>query len=200
MKITAFDPDHSLRLANAQTLGSYASNDLGGAYPAPIVVGIRGTAVSSNAPTAVGEVLTITSMAPPTAAWAPATGSSGSNSGGPIGVNVVLSGGGAVVPTGVAADVEIPFGATITAAALYADQAGSIVVDIWRDSYANFPPTVADTITAAAKPTLSSATKYRDTTLTGWATGIVAGDVLRINVDSASTLTRVTLALTLERT
>lgn len=198
MKITAFDPDHSLRLANAQTLGSYASNDLGGAYPAPIVVGIQGTAVSSNAPADVGDVLTIISMAPPTAAWASA--SAASNTQGPVAVNVVLAGGGSVVPTGVAADILIPFAAEITGVTLLADQTGSIVVDIWRDNYAGFPPNAADSITAAAKPTISSNVKYQDTTLTGWTKTISAGDTLRINVDSATTVTRVTLALTLTRT
>ena len=54
---------------------------------------------------------------------------------------------------------------------------GSIVIDVWKDTYANFPPTVADTITASAKPTLSSATKSDDTTLTGWTTAVTAGDV-----------------------
>jgi len=73
---------------------------------------------------------------------------------------------------------------------------GSIVVDIWKDTYANFPPTVADTITASAKPILSAATKSIDTTLTGWTKSISAGDILRYNVDSVTTCTRVVLSLT----
>ena len=88
---------------------------------------------------------------------------------------------------------------TVTGVRLFADQSGSAVVDIWKDSYANFPATVADTITASAKPTLSAAAKYEDTTLTGWTTSLVAGDVLRFNVDSASTITRLTVSLTLTR-
>jgi hypothetical protein len=58
-------------------------------------------------------------------------------------------------------------------------------------SYANYPPTVADTITASAKPTLSSATKAEDSTLTGWSTSVTAGDVIGFKVDSATTVTRV---------
>jgi hypothetical protein len=74
------------------------------------------------------------------------------------------------------------------------------VVDIWKDTYTNYPPTVADTITASAKPTLASATKSQDTTLTGWTTTFAAGDTLRFIVDSATTVTRVTLALRVRRT
>ena len=79
---------------------------------------------------------------------------------------------------------------------MLADQTGSIVVDIWKDTYGNFPPTVADTITAAAKPTIAAGTKDTDTTLTGWTKAITAGDILRFNVDSAATVTKVTLSLT----
>ena len=76
-----------------------------------------------------------------------------------------------------------------------ADQTGSIVVDIWKDTYANFPPTDADSITASAPPTISTATKAQDATLTGWTTSIAAGDILRFNVDSVTSIQRVTLSL-----
>jgi hypothetical protein len=71
--------------------------------------------------------------------------------------------------------------------------------DLWKDTDANFPPTVADTITSSAKPTLSSAQKYSDTTLTGWTTSIAAGDVIIPNIDSISTITGFTLSLRVKR-
>lgn len=114
-------------------------------------------------------------------------------------VNFVIDGGGEAITTGIKGDIHFDVACTITAVTLLADQTGSIVIDLWKDTYANFPPTVADTITASAKPTLSSAVKSQDTTLTGWTTSIAAGSVLRINVDSASTLTRVTLSLKITR-
>jgi hypothetical protein len=110
-------------------------------------------------------------------------------------LGIVIDGGGAVIATGVHGDLRIPFACTITKATLLADQSGSIVIDVWKDTYANFPPTVADTITAAAKPTLSGAAKSEDSTLTGWTTAVAAGDVLRFNVDSVATVTRVVLQL-----
>lgn len=107
----------------------------------------------------------------------------------------VIDGGGSTITTGVKGDIQIPFACTITAASLLADQSGSIVVDIWKDTYANFPPTVADTITASAKPTISSATKATDSTLTGWTTSVDADDILRFNVSSVTNIQRVTLTL-----
>lgn len=110
---------------------------------------------------------------------------------------VVIDGGGATITTGVKADVEIGFDATITKWTLLADQSGSIVVNVWKDVYANYPPTSGDKITASAPPTISSATKGQSSTLTGWTTGINAGDTLRFNVDSVTSIQRVTLALEL---
>ena len=115
-------------------------------------------------------------------------------------INFVIDGGGSAITTGIKGDLVVDFACTVTAWTILGDQTGSIVVDIWRDSYANFPPTVADTITGAEKPTISSATKGQDTSLNsgaGWA--VSAGDVLRFNVDSIATLTRVTVALKVVR-
>lgn len=111
-------------------------------------------------------------------------------------ITVTMSGGGSAITTGIKCDASIPYTCTITGVRMAADQSGSIVVDIWKDTYANYPPTVADTITAAAKPTISAATKSEDTTLTGWTTAVTAGDMLRFNVDSAATVTRLVLTLT----
>src|SRR5207245_657787 len=54
-------------------------------------------------------------------------------------------------------------------------------------------PTVANTITASAKPTLTTATKATSSVLTGWTTSCAVGDILEINVDSVSTVTKVYL-------
>lgn len=112
----------------------------------------------------------------------------------------VIDGGGSAITTGNKGFLEIPFACTITQATALADQSGSIVVDVWKDTYANYPPTDADSITASAPVTISSATKSQDATLTGWTTSVAAGDVLGFNVDSASTITRVTIALKVTKT
>ena len=105
-----------------------------------------------------------------------------------------------VLTTGVKGYIPFDFAATIVQWTLLADISGSVQLDIWKDTYANYPPTVADTITASAKPAISAATKNQSSTLTGWTTSIAAGDVLGINVDSAATLKQVTLGLKLTKT
>jgi hypothetical protein len=117
-----------------------------------------------------------------------------------LSITFLISGGGSTVATGIAGDLTVPFGCAITEWTLLADQTGSIVVDIWKDTYANYPPTVADTITGSAKPTISAGVKGQSSTLTGWTTTITAGDTLRFNVDSATGMTRVTLSLKVKRT
>jgi hypothetical protein len=115
------------------------------------------------------------------------------------GIEFVIDGGGTAITTGVKGDIQIPFACTITAWTIMADQSGSIVIDVWKDTFANYPPTAADSITGSAKPTLSAAQAATSSTLTGWTTSISANDILRYNVDSASTVTRVTISLTVTR-
>ena len=115
-------------------------------------------------------------------------------------INFEIDGGGVAITTGIKGDIIIDFPCTINHWTIVSDQTGSIVVDVWKDTYTNFPPTAADTITGTEKPTITSSNKGQDTNLTTWTTAISAGDILRYNVDSASTVTRVTLALKVTRT
>jgi hypothetical protein len=110
-------------------------------------------------------------------------------------VNFIIDGGGSAIATGEKGHVEPSFAMTITGWTILADQSGSIVVDVWKNTYANYPPTSADSIAGTEKPTLSSAQKSQDLSLTTWTTAVAAGDILAFNVDSASTVTRVTVAL-----
>jgi hypothetical protein len=134
-----------------------------------------------------GEVLTVAGGVP---SWETATGQ----------FTVIWDGGGSVLETDKWVDIVASHAGTITGWTLIADQSGSAVVDIWKDTYANFPPTVADTITASAKPTLSSAVKATSSTLTGWTTAVAAGDILRFNLDSAASVTKLTLVVVYTRT
>ena len=68
-------------------------------------------------------------------------------------------------------------------------------MDVWKDTYANFPPVNADSIAGTEKPTLSSAQKNQDLSLTTWTTSVVAGDILAFEVESATTVQKVTVAL-----
>ena len=109
-------------------------------------------------------------------------------------LNVVIDGGGEAIETGIKCDVVMP-ACTIVGAYLLADQSGSIKIDLWKDSYANFPPTNDDSICGGNEPEISTATKDSDTTLTDWTTSVSDGDIIRLNVDSCTTIERCTLSL-----
>lgn len=105
----------------------------------------------------------------------------------------IIDGGGATPTTGSQGYLFFPFACTINSVTMLADQSGSIVVDIKKGAYSAFPTT--SSICASAKPTISSAQKSQDTTLTGWTTSISANDVLEFNVDSVTSITRCTVGL-----
>lgn len=115
-------------------------------------------------------------------------------------IEIVFNGGGSVLTVDSKLDYGAPAGFTILEATLLADQSGSVVVNIWKDTYANYPPTVADKITSTTPPTISSSDKSTDSTLSGWTTTVNAGDTLRFNIDSVTTITRVTLILKIKKT
>jgi len=110
-------------------------------------------------------------------------------------IGVTIDGGGVAITTGLKAYVPVPEDCEIVAWTIVADQAGNIVVDVWKDTYANYPPTVADTIAGAEKPTLAGAIKNQDLALGTWTTDCAEGDWLAFNVDSAATVEWVCVAL-----
>ena len=110
-------------------------------------------------------------------------------------LNFVIDGGGSAITTGKKGVVVLDGDYTVTGWTIIADQSGSIVVDVNLSTYTNFPTTAS--IAGTELPTLSSAQKNEDLTLTSWTTTLSARDVLEFEVDSVSTVTRVTVALRL---
>ena len=56
-------------------------------------------------------------------------------------LGITVDGGGSVISTGVKGFTSVPNTGTITRARLLADQSGSVVFDIWKDIFGNFPVT-----------------------------------------------------------
>ena len=113
-------------------------------------------------------------------------------------ITVVIDGAGAAPAADTKTYVRVPYSGTITGWHIAGDVSGSCVIDVWKDTFGNFPPTVADTIAGTEKPTLSEEQTASDTDLTTWTTSVTAGDWIGINVDSASTLTKIWLAISVE--
>ena len=99
------------------------------------------------------------------------------------------------ISTGVKGYVPVDFGGTITGWSLIADASGSIVIDVWKDTWANAPPDNADSIAGSEKPTLSSAQKAQDLSLSTWTTNVNPQDVFGFEVESATTVKQVTLSI-----
>lgn len=140
------------------------------------------------------------------------TGFNGTTGGtGPTGPSITSAiefifddGTGVALTSGLKGYLEVPFACTIVEATMLGDQSGSVIADIFKCSYANFlpgtHPIAADKITSSTPPTIASGVKAQDATLTSWTVAISAGDILGFNINSASTITRVTLSLKVNRT
>jgi hypothetical protein len=75
---------------------------------------------------------------------------------------------------------------------------GSVQLDVWKKSSGGGLPVAADTITASAKPSLSSALEASSSTLTGWTTTFAAGDKFVPEIETVSNLAEVYLVLEVE--
>ncbi len=117
----------------------------------------------------------------------------------PTAIGFIIDGGGAVITVGEKGHVEIPYACTISRVTMLADQSGDIEVDIWKDTFGNFPPTSGDSITSSTVATISGDVAHQDTTLTSWTTSVTAGDILAYNVDTVKTIQRVMVSLKCDR-
>jgi hypothetical protein len=115
----------------------------------------------------------------------------------------VLNNGSSALAAGQYVDIPCEWAGTINAVRMLADASGSVVIDIRKCTYSQFDdsahPVSGDSICASAKPTISTATKSLDTTITGWTTTFSAGDILRAVVVSATTIKQCTVSLRVVR-
>ena len=111
---------------------------------------------------------------------------------------ITIDGGGSAITTGTKGYIQVPFSGTITGWTLLAHQSGSIVIDVWKDEFLYFPPTVYNTIAGSELPTITSGIKNENNALTTWTTAVTAGDIIAFNVDSATTISTVTLSVQIQ--
>ena len=120
---------------------------------------------------------------------------------GTVVVTFIIDGGGAAIETGEKGYLEIPFDATVEEWRLLAGTVGDITIDVWKDSYSNFPPSNADAMPGAGnEPSITAGRKAESTDLSAWTeTDISKGDILAFNVDSCGTIERCTLSMSVRR-
>lgn len=115
-------------------------------------------------------------------------------------LNYVIDNGSTQITTGIKGFVEWPFNATILGWTILANEVGSIVVDIWKDTYGNFAPTISDSITGSEKPSISSGQKNQDLTLNSFQVNVLSGDIWAFVVESVSIIKKVTIAFRFNKT
>jgi hypothetical protein len=94
--------------------------------------------------------------------------------------------------------VVCPYSGTITSVIITANASGSIELDVWKS--ASGVPTVADTICNASYPALSAAQQDKAISVAGWSsTAITAGDTIKFEVRSVSTITQATVQLVIAK-
>jgi len=116
------------------------------------------------------------------------------------GIEFIIDGGGSAITTGVKGYLQMPFNGVLSPSAsahVLADRSGSITVDIWKCTLAQFDagsthPVVGDSITAGAPITMTTATKASQSMAT-WIQAFAATDVIAYNVSSVATVQRVTV-------
>ena len=114
-------------------------------------------------------------------------------------ITYVIDGGGQVLTTGVKGPLIVPEWCFVYRWILIADRVSSAVVDIWKTAYPTYPPTVANSITGSAPPTLSAQLNADSQTLTGWTTMLNQNDAIMYNINSVASAQRLTLALVCAR-
>jgi len=98
--------------------------------------------------------------------------------------------------SGVQTDVEIAFDGELTGWTLLGNTVGSAIVSIWKTDFTNYPPTAENSITGTAPPpSIAADDKAISYDLTGWDTLLSRGDILRFNVTSEVSITRLSLIL-----
>src|SRR5574337_25610 len=115
-------------------------------------------------------------------------------------IGLSLDGGGSYIAAGFAGYLRVPKGGTVTKWTVMTDSyRGYLQLDLWKTPFASFPPTVANTITGTDKPRVQNQAVRESTALTGWTTSINDGDVIAVNIDSATYITKATAEIEYNR-
>jgi hypothetical protein len=109
-------------------------------------------------------------------------------------IGATFAGGGVAISVGSVSYLTIPFACTISAWNITVDT-GTVTFDVWKVAAGTAIPTVANTITAAAQPAISSGTALHAAALTGWTTAVSANDIIAFRVNAVTNTTSASLIL-----
>jgi hypothetical protein len=114
-------------------------------------------------------------------------------------IQLTFDGGGSAITSGLQAEVQVPCIGTISSWDIFSTLTGSCVIDVLKsDDYSSYPTFTS--IAGTEKPELATQSKNQDLSLSTWTAGLTAGNILRFNVDSASTVQKVYLTIKIDLT
>jgi hypothetical protein len=112
-----------------------------------------------------------------------------------FGFTINLGDGYNIISAGYKGAIKVPYDFVLTKVELVGANTGTIAVDIWRDSPANFPPTDADSIVGSNQPLINTGILYADSSLSTWTVTGNSGDYLAFYVDTCLLFVNVALYL-----
>jgi hypothetical protein len=110
---------------------------------------------------------------------------------------VTFDGQGGTISNGKTAYVQVPYAGTITGWTLVANVAGNCTVTVFKDTYANYPPTSPTDNIFVTQPALSGVNKLN---ATGLSVAVTAGDYIGFTISGVLTVSWVNLTLTINKT
>ena len=111
-------------------------------------------------------------------------------------LSMIFDGGGSVITPTITRYLYIPFAATITGYALLADVSGSVTIDVWKEPFSGFPPTVANSITGGNPMAIASAQSNVQTIIpSSWTVTVNVGDCLAFNLSACASIKALTASL-----
>lgn len=118
----------------------------------------------------------------------------GDGAGKTFSINAVFDAGTYDIEIGDTINVSVPVSGTISSVRLISKQTGSLILDVKKANFAAFP--TFSSIVGTNPPTLISANKYEDTSLSSWSPNIDAGDILEFEIVSNSGIKQLEVYLT----
>lgn len=117
-----------------------------------------------------------------------------------VGLTFVFDNGGSPVAPSTISWMPVPFDCTLNGATLTADTLSTTTIDVWVCAKADYPPTIADSITAADFPTLTAAIISDDLDISTWDVDVPAGSIIAAVVGANNNATKLNLSLTATKT
>jgi hypothetical protein len=110
---------------------------------------------------------------------------------------VTFDGQGGTIANGKTAYVQVPYAGTITAWYIVGNVLGSCTVTVFKDTFANFPPTSPTDNIFVTQPALASA---QTASATGLSVAVTAGDWIGFTISGVTILSWVNLTLSITKT